>query len=202
MIRITLILLLISLFSPFGWVFQSMDNPEITSPQDGEVLQGSVIISGSSQIEGFQSADIAFAYDADATSSWFLLNESLEPIEGGELTIWDTTIISDGNYRLRLSVKLEDGTVRETLIRGLRIRNYSLIETATPEPVMLVIAETSTPVIATRTPISPPAELPPNPVLVTHQMIQATVVQGIFITLVVFGVVGIYLALKKLIQRS
>jgi hypothetical protein len=202
MIRITLMLLLISLFSPFGWVFQSTDKPGITSPQDGQVLQGSVIISGSSQIEGFQSASIAFAYDADPTSSWFLLNESVEPIEGGELTLWDTTIISDGNYRLRLSVKLEDGTLRETMIKGLRIRNYSLIETATPEPVMLVIEQTSTPVIATRTPMSTPDALPPNPILVTHQKIQATVMQGIFITLAVFGVVGFYLALKKLIQRS
>jgi hypothetical protein len=202
MIRITLMLLLISFISPFGWVFQSTDEPEITSPQDGQVLQGVVSISGSSQIRGFKSADIAFAYDTDPTSSWFLLNESLEPIEGGELTLWDTTIISDGNYRLRLSVKLEDGTVSETLIRGLRVRNYTLIETATPEPVMLVIEETSTPVVLTRTPISTPAELPPNPVLVTHQKIQATVVQGIFIALAIFGVVGIYLALKKMIQRS
>jgi hypothetical protein len=37
---------------------------------------------------------------------------------------------------------------------------------------------------------------------VTDRNLQASIVQGILITLAVFGLVGLYLALKKLIQRS
>jgi hypothetical protein len=82
--------LLLSFWSTSGWLVQSTVEPEISSPQHGEVLQGAVTISGSSRVPGFQSAEIAFSHDVDSQVSWFLLYESQEPIERGELITWDT----------------------------------------------------------------------------------------------------------------
>jgi hypothetical protein len=202
MMRIALLVYLFSLLALSGWAVQSTDLPEVTDPESGQVLQGAVTITGSSRVPGFQSAEIAFSFDAEPSGTWFVLYESQEPVERGELTVWDTTTISDGNYRLRLRIYLEGDEEIETVIGGLRIRNYSLIETATPEVIVVVVEETATPVPPTRTPVPTPAELPPNPALVTPTNLQASIVQGVLITLAMFGIVGLYLALKKWIQRS
>jgi hypothetical protein len=202
MMRIVLLVYLISFLAFSGWVVQSTGLPEITTPESGQVLQGAVSITGSSLVSGFQSAEISFSYDTDPSDTWFVFSESQEPVERGELAVLDTTTLTDGNYRLRLRVYLEGDEEVETVIRGLRIRNYSAIETATPEAVVIVVEETLTPLPPTRTPFPTPAELPPNPAVVTDRNLQASIAQGILITLAVFGLVGLYLALKKLIQRS
>jgi hypothetical protein len=199
MMRILLLVFL--LFFGFRSV-QPENVPEIMVPQDGQVLQGVVSISGSTRMPGFQLAEIAFSYDTDSASDWFLLHEDLQPVERGEITEWDTTTLTDGNYRLRLRVTLEDGEILETLVKGLRVRNYWPIETQTPEPVVIVIEPTATVLVPTRTAVLSPTPLPPNPALVTHENLRTSLVQGIVITLAVFGVFGSYLALKRLIQRS
>jgi hypothetical protein len=202
MIRMAMLVYLISFIALSGWAFQSTDIPEISKPERGQVLQGAVTITGSSRVPGFQSAEIAFSYDAEPSSTWFVFHESQEPVERGELAVWDTTKISDGNYQLRLRVYLEDDEEVETVIRGLRIRNYSPIETATPEAIVVVVEETATPFPPTRTPVPTPAELPLNPAVVTNDNLRVSIIQGILITLAMFGIVGLYLVLKKLIQRS
>jgi hypothetical protein len=202
MMRIAMLALLISFWSTSVWLVQSTVEPEISSPQHGEVLQGQVTISGSSRVPSFQSAEITFSHDGDSQVSWFLLYESQEPIERGEFITWDTTTITDGNYQIRLRVYLEDNQVVETLIKGLRVRNYSPVETATPELAVIVVEETATMPVPTRTPATTPSPLPLNPALVTQNDLQSSFVQGFVITLAIFGLFGIYLALKKLFQRS
>jgi hypothetical protein len=203
--RITVLMYLISLFFSSS-VIQSMDTPEIVSPESGQVLQGAVSISGSTLVSGFQFSEIAFSYDADVSGTWFLITKGNEPVERGELTVWDTTTISDGSYRLRLRVYLENGEMVETGISGLRIRNYSPVETATPESVILAIVETATEPTPTLTPTHAPAaapvQLPPNPALVTHNNLRASIYQGVLVALSIFGIIGFYLMLKKLFQRS
>jgi hypothetical protein len=199
MIRIALLVLLFFLGSASA---QPVSEPEIEVPESGQALQGVVSISGSTGIPGFQSSELAFSYDMDPTSSWFILYEGQTPIERGEITDWDTTTITDGNYRLRLRVYLVGGEAVETLAEGLRVRNYSPVETATPEQLATVVVEaTATQPAPTRAALLTPTPLPPNPALVTHQNLQASFVQGILITLAVFGIIGLYLALKRLFQR-
>lgn len=203
--RITVLMYLISLFFS-SYVIQSMDTPEIVSPESGQVLQGAVSISGSTLVSGFQFAEIAFSYDADSSDTWFVIAEGSQPVERGEITVWDTTTISDGSYRLRLRVYLENGEMIETGISGLRIRNYSPVETATLESVTLAVVETATEPGPTPTPTLAPAaapvELPPNPALVTNNNLLASVYQGVLVALSIFGIIGFYLVLKKLFQRS
>ena len=101
-------------------------------PVPGQALQGVVSVRGTSGLPGFQSAELSFAYADDRTGTWFLIAQSAQPVIDGPLASWDTTTITDGDYRLRLRVILSGGQVIERLVEGLRVRNYSPVETATP----------------------------------------------------------------------
>ena len=80
-------------------------------------------------LEGFQSAELDFGYLNDPTQTWFLITLSSEPLSGGKITEWDTTTITDGNYTLRLVVTQQDGNQVVATSEGIRVRNYSMIET-------------------------------------------------------------------------
>ena len=83
---------------------------------------------------GFLSYEIDFAYSSDSTQSWFLIQESTSPISEGILAVWDTSVITDGDYNLRLLInKAGDG--QEIIeITGLHVRNYTPIDTQTSAP--------------------------------------------------------------------
>jgi hypothetical protein len=138
----------------------------IVSPRGGDALQGVVAIQGSAAAEGFQSAELAFAYQADRTGTWFLLWQSRRPVAEGVLTPWDTTTITDGVYRLRLQVLYTNGEVVEQRVEGLRVRNYSPVETSTPGAV------------STESAARPTATPPPPPAVDYHPAAGAGAVQG------------------------
>lgn len=171
--------------------------PEITRPAEGAALQGVVEIRGTSEIEGFLSAETAFAYEGEET--WFLIEQSSQPVTNGRLARWDTTTIADGTYNLRLVVHRRGGEPLEVLVRGLRVRNYSPVETSAP-----VRQSTAAPAAqpsATLAPLallSTPTALPLNPVQVTGLELSASLTQGVVITLFVFLVIGIYAGVRRL----
>jgi hypothetical protein len=138
----------------------------ITAPQSGQVLQGSVDITGTSDVPGFQSAEIAFAFASDTSSNWFLIQSSEEPVKNGMLGTWDTTTLTDGIYTLRLRVNLQDGKQIETTVSGLRVRNYTPVETPT---LTATPANQPTPQVPTMTstPYPTPTPLPQNPAALT-----------------------------------
>ena len=81
--------------------------------------------------------------DVSDEGNWFLIQYSYEPVENGTLAVWDTSTIADGNYHLRIKVLLTDGRTRETIVSQLRVRNYTAVETSTPQ-VDLSIEEQAT----------------------------------------------------------
>jgi hypothetical protein len=89
---------------------------------------------------------------------------------------------NDNRRKLPLEAASIPGKAREaveTLAEGLRVRNYSPVETATPEQLATVVVEaTATQPAPTRAALLTPTPLPPNPALVTHQNLQASFVQG------------------------
>jgi hypothetical protein len=148
---------------------QSGDAIQIASPADGDVLRGPFNVTGTVSGAAFLSAELAFAYDGDLTSTWFTISEILQPVRDAELAVWDTTAISDGEYVLRLRVSYADGTLEEMLVH-VQVRNYTAPGVPTPEKLA-----TSPPPLQVETPIlvqaSPtdtriepetPTALPPN----------------------------------------
>ncbi len=132
---------------------------QITSPGGGEAVRGLVTIEGFAAHPRFEHYELAFAYPEDPTDTWFAIGEpSRQPVEAGPLGLWDTSGITDGNYHLRLRVFLDNGTALEHIVDGLRIRNYTQIETPTAAA---VVAPQGTPTAAPPTATPRPTPLPP-----------------------------------------
>ncbi|MFQ5942057.1 MAG: hypothetical protein ACE5JF_00740 [Anaerolineales bacterium] len=136
---------------------------EITEPGEGQSVTGIVTIFGTASHPAFESFEIAFGFDPDPTDTWFPIGEALDtPVVDGRLAIWDTTEITDGEYRLRLRVNIEGSPPFETIVEGIRIANYT--PTATPPPAAARVLPTAaaSPVIPTAEPEPQAAVEPPN----------------------------------------
>jgi hypothetical protein len=177
----------------------------ISSPSEGQIVQGVVIVSGSVTVLGFSSYELSFSYSDDPTQTWFVLTTSSLPVFEGELGTWDTTTLTDGDYNLRLHVFLLDGTVQETTVSGLRVRNYTAVPTATftPTPTAIVqfappTAQLIAPAVATITPSLPtPTPLPPNPASLQDASIASALGRGAILALLLFLGFGLLLRLRR-----
>ncbi len=181
------------------------DKPGISSPQPGDELQGVVNILGMVPANGVLSINLSFSYTADTTDTWYPIPMAAQPAIDGILATWDTSTVTDGYYNLRLRISMNDGVLQRT-IENLRIRNYSSLDTPTPQP---SATRTETPP-ATQTPVPPtatiaasptivptPTRLPANPATITTQSIWLSLGQGALVVLAAFTVFGLLLALSQ-----
>lgn len=121
-IALTLLLLLVAAQVP--------GLAEIIDPADQQVVTGLITIVGTADHPNFAGYDLAFAYQEDPTDTWFAIGEPVDsPVREGPLGLWDTSQITDGEYRLRLRVIPESGTPLVTIVEGVRVRNYLPTET-------------------------------------------------------------------------
>lgn len=171
----------------------------ILSPLPGEAVQGVVSITGSTQIEGFSSFELAFSFRDDPTSTWFLINKGAEPIEDGLLGQWDTSPLTDGFYRIRLVVWKTDGDPVVVYIDGIRVRNYTPIETSTPTitPTPEPIPATTIPPTITPTLNPTPTPLANNDASVSSDQITTAVQVGGILAVVFLVILGLYTAARN-----
>jgi hypothetical protein len=189
----------------FTWPFAPVAQQVVVdSPRPGDALQGQVVLTGTTDIEGFQSYEIRFAYMKDDTNTWFFIAKGDQVIRGGPLATWDTTTISDGLYRLRVRVFLKDGRGIETMINNLRVRNYTPIETATPEPVTRESGATAKgPQNADYVPAGlTPTALDDNPIQVTTANLGDSLVRGGLVAMLLFIALGVYLGIRMLFRHK
>lgn len=178
----------------------------ISAPLPGEALQGLVTVTGAAQVEGFQAAEVSFAYQTDATNTWFIIQQSTVSLPEGDLTQWDTTTISDGTYRLRLQVFRADGQVLETVVEGLRVRNYMPVETSTPQAAVAAttgVRPTSTPAPLPEFQPQAPAVItqPTNPAQLTASDLTVSMLGGAGFVLSGLLLAGLYLFMKSIFRR-
>lgn len=178
----------------------------IIFPSSGDALQGSVPVSGNTAVDGFLRAELTFAYAHDPTNTWFLIFESDQPTSNGDLTQWDTTTLTDGEYALRLVVTLEDSSQLVATLPNVRVRNYTPIETDTPAPTETPVpgntpipTQTPTPTITPIPPTSTP--LPPNPAQLTSQDITLSLGKGALGAIIALAIIGLYAAIRNAIRR-
>lgn len=183
----------------------------ILSPLPGQALQGSVMITGSTNLPRFQSAEISFSYAQDPTNTWFLIQRSSISVSNGVLAQWDTTTITDSNYNLRLTIHLTNGEQTVVEVQGLRVRNYTPIETDTPTPIPpsatpvpgQIIEEmpTATPT-PTFTPVPPsPTPLPTNPAELSTRQIASSLGVGAASVAGLLLLLGIYGTIRRITRR-
>ncbi|MGQ9668149.1 MAG: hypothetical protein ACUVWB_12630 [Anaerolineae bacterium] len=127
----------------------------ITSPQSLTTVRGAVVIEGSASHPEFWKYEVHYAPEPNPTN-WVLIGSVHEtPVVNGRLEVWDTTLVSDGIYSLRLRVARRDGNYDEYYVRQITVANTRPTETPTP-------AETPTPTIT-------PTPIPPTPTVVIEQ---------------------------------
>ena len=127
----------------------------ITSPQDRDVVRGLLVIKGTAATSpSFWKYEIHYAPEPNPTDQWMLVGDVHEAmVTAGRLETWDTSLVSDGTYSLRLRVVRVDGNYDEYYVRQISVVNAQPTETPTATP---------TPE-ATRTP------LPPTPTVIIEQ---------------------------------
>jgi len=200
MYRLAFLLFVLFIFSPPG-VGYAQREVWISSPVRGEAVQGSVTISGQSAVAGFSGGDISFAYQEDPTGTWFLIASLEDPVEEAPLVTWDTSLITDGNYTLRLRIQLEDGSVLESLVTGVRVRNYTPVESPilapenTPAQNLTLVGSSAAPAAPLQLPSSTP--LPVNPAAVARSELQAALLKGAGAAAAALLILGFYLALRR-----
>jgi hypothetical protein len=125
----------------------------ISSPADNAVVRGTVPIVGTAVDQNFWKYEVYFA--SEGTEQWTLIGAIHETqVADGLLETWETTIIPDGNYSLRLRVVNRTGNYQEVYVRGVMVANAA--PTDTPEP-------TETPIpTATQTPAPSPTFIIPT----------------------------------------
>ncbi len=185
----------------------------ITYPLPGQALQGDILITGTTQVEGFAAYEISFGYTQDPTGTWFQLQYATQPVDNGLLAHWDTSTITDDDYALRLVLYLIDGSQMTLIIPGLRVRNYSPIETDTPTPLPPSATPlpgtplppsttpTSTP-IPSATPVPPtPTPLPTNPAIVSQADVLTTIGTGVGIGAGILLLFGAFLGIRQWLRN-
>jgi hypothetical protein len=140
---------------------------QITSPVDNAVVRATVPIVGTATDPAFWKYEVYFGAEPNPNDQWTLIGAiHEEQVIDGLLETWDTAIIADGTYSLRLRVVNRTGNYRETFARGIMVANAEPTETPTPTQTPLPTA-TITPA-ATPTfmiPTSPLAQPTATPTL-------------------------------------
>jgi hypothetical protein len=191
------------------FLFQGLP-PAITSPQAGETLRGQVEIQGRIDFPDFASAELSFSYAAsDSGDAWFPIQTFSAPPADSTLAVWDTTLVTDGDYNLRLRIVLQDGSIQDTLVMNLTIRNYTPdptatltgIPTVTPTPLFFSqfdspsLTGQSTPMPVGAFPTATP--LPTNPAELTTAAILTTFGKAALAVLGVFAFFSLLFRLRK-----
>jgi len=170
------------------FVMQSNQDVYITSPAEGQVLSGVVDIIGTNEITGFSHSELAFSNAIGSMETWFPLSNTSNSVKADLLFAWDTTHITDGDYRLRLRVFSEDDSISEFLISIITIRNYSQTTIPSISATSVLLDPTSTILSATETPLLRPTLLPENPLALSSGDLAKSLIFGI---LTILGLIGI-----------
>ncbi len=163
---VVILALVISIWSQqlAGVIAQGSDIAAITSPTSNAVIQGVAPITGSADHPAFQFFVVDIAPEPNPANVWSTVGATHNtPVVNGLLETWDTTLVPDGSYTIRLRVVRLDGNYSEIFARQVVVSNAQPIPTDTPETQQ----ETPTPTVT-------PTNLPPTPTIVVDQPIVDT----------------------------
>jgi len=164
----------------------------ISDPVEGSVVAGAVTLDGKTAVAGFSRYEIEFAYSSNPTDTWFLITRSEQPVTEGTLATWDTSSLTDGDYLLRLRVYYTDGSLREILVKGIKVRNYTPTQTLVPSPTPKSAptrAPTAT-VTLIPSPQPTPTPLPLNSTGLSPSQVWNSLGRGAIVTVVLFLIFG------------
>src|SRR5512139_1412005 len=138
---------------------------QITSPRDRAAVRGLVPIEGSATHPQFQKYEIHYGPEPNPGDQWTPITGSpfTVPVVQGRLGLWDTTIIPDGLYSLRLRVVRLDGNYEDYFVRGVMVSNTRPTEAPTRAPTPTAAGPTDTPAPTPTIVIGVPTVVSPTP---------------------------------------
>jgi hypothetical protein len=138
---------------------------QITSPRDRATVRGLVPVEGSATHPQFQKYELHYGPEPNPNDQWTPVVGSpfTVPVVQGRLALWDTTIIPDGLYSLRLRLVRADGNYDEYFVRGIQLANSKPTETPTPEMSPTPVGPTDTPTPTPTVVIGVPTQSSPTP---------------------------------------
>lgn len=171
----------------------------ISNPVEGSLVQNQVSISGKTDVNGFSRSEVEFSYNSNPIETWFLLSRSDQPVKDGQLALWDTSTLTDGDYSIRLRVFFTDGSWRDAIVVGIRVRNYTSTQTPVSTPTERIMpttfpTETFTP---TSSPMPTPSPLPENMAELSTSQVLSSLGRGALITVVLFIFFGLALRIHS-----
>ena len=107
---------------------------QITSPTAGQTLTGLVAVTGSADHPDFARWELAYGPNPNPNDAWQPFASGEQPVLNGTIGIWNTGIIADGSYDLRLRVVRKDSNYDEAFVRGLQVSNSAPAGTPTSIP--------------------------------------------------------------------
>jgi hypothetical protein len=120
----------------------------------------------------------------------------------GRLALWDTTVIPDGQYSLRLRVVRVDGNYDEYFVRGIQVVNTRPVATPTREATPTIVI--AVPTVASPTPRPTETPLPtseptatPEPMNLPFQSVSDAACWGVAGTTAVFVGIGLLFAARN-----
>ncbi len=122
-------------FAPFPTSTPTPISIVILSPIPGNVVAGNVQVLGAAIHPLFLQYQLEYGPDPNPGNLWYPASGiSQNPVFNGLLGIWNTTLVQDSVYQLRLRVTLRDGTSLATVVNNIRIQNQAPtpIPSATP----------------------------------------------------------------------
>jgi hypothetical protein len=177
----------------------------ITSPLAGDVLRGQVTITGTTEIANFLSAQLDFSYASNPAGNWFTLQTFSQSVQDSALAVWDTTIITDGDYVLRLHVVSADGAFQDVTV-PVKVQNDipfstpTSVPTATAESVFIqiptpfLLAASPTP---TEVPRPTPTALPTNSAALNQNAIYTSLGRGALVIVGLFIFAGLIIRVRR-----
>lgn len=188
----------------------------ITSPRDRDIVRGLLVIKGTATNPNFWKYEIYYAPEPNPTDQWTVLGIHEVQIVDGRLETWDTSLVPDGTYSLRLRVVRKDGNYDEYYVRQISVANVQPTETptATPTPTATLTPLPSTPTVIIEqpptatprpTPTPGPARVTPEPqagagLNITTQGLSRAFLYGAGATVGLFLLIGILTTLRRLIS--
>jgi hypothetical protein len=177
-------------FSPLVLI----DKINITFPVAEQAVQGKVEILGEIDIDDFISYQLLFSPEGTSNQTWFPIASGNQQGKKISLGIWDTNLLSDGQYTLRLIIEIENIPSIDKITTGIRVRNYTSFSTNTPTPFPTgPNTQTPTPTTIPNTPTTiPPTDFPPNPAELTYDSLEQTLIYTVGVVFLLFIFLLVY----------
>lgn len=204
MIKILVLRLLIPVLMIFPSVNQITPGLYVLNPTEGQVVAGTVEIIGSVPDDGFDYAEISYAFSEETTQNWFLVSRLDQPLHDETLALWDTTTITDGTYRMKVSVHRKNDSVSELIIENIRVGNYTHYEVPTPTVTTAAVVETPSagetaePTVVVR-PL--PTDLPKNPASIDQDDFKLSLISGLSLAVLVLAVLAVYVLFRRAARK-